>query len=155
MDQAPDWKKVFRTTTLVCVAIIGSLFIYAVIVEILKSRLIVFPGLYRIPLDRSLLYAFYGLAILAVVLTRFVNRTLTKGRENERFEERVLRLSRASIVTAVLAEVPALLGFVLFLLSGSSRHFYWLWFCSLVLEFIFFPRLKAWESWLEHPGSPV
>ncbi|MDH7511650.1 MAG: hypothetical protein QHH14_01740 [Clostridiales bacterium] len=155
MVEVTDWRKAFRTTTLVCAAIIASLFLYALIVEILRSRLGFFSGLARPSQARPLLFIFYGLAIVAVLLTRILNRSLMKGMESDPLEERILRLSRASVITAVLAELPALVGFVLFLLIGSSRDFYLLWFGSLVLEFIFFPRLRTWQQILgeQLPGE--
>lgn len=153
MEPATEWRKVFWTTRLVCAAIMVCLFLYALVVEILKSRLGFFAGLARPSHVRPLLFLFYGLAIVAILVTRIVNRQLLKSGHRDIPEERILRLSRASIITAVLAELPALLGFVLFLLTGSSQDFYFLWFGSLALEFIFFPRSGAWESWLQLPTS--
>jgi len=153
LEPAVEWRKVFRMTTLVCSAIVASIFLYALAVEILKSRLGFFAGLARLSPVRPLLFLFYGLAIAAILATRIVNRQLLRGGHRDLFEEKVSRLSRASIITAVLAELPALLGFVFFLLTGSSRDFYFLWFGSLALEFIFFPRSGAWESWLRSSDS--
>ncbi len=149
MVDVADWKKVFRTTTLVCGAIIAGIFLYALIVELVKSRMGFFSGLSRPSHARLLVFIFYGLAIVAILLTRILNRSLMKGISGDRPEERTLRLSRAAVITAVVAEIPALLGFVLFLLTGSSRNFYYLLFVSLVLEFIFFPRRRAWQEILE------
>jgi hypothetical protein len=44
-----------------------------------------------------------------------------------------------------LAEI-AVLGFVLFLLTGLSRDFYPLLFVSLFLAFMYFPRLRVWQD---------
>jgi hypothetical protein len=49
----------------------------------------------------------------------------------------------------VLAEVPAILGLVMFLIGGSAADFYKLLFASLVLAFIHFPRRSAWEESLK------
>lgn len=155
MAEIAEWKKVFRTTRLVCAAIIASLFIYALIVEILRSQLVFFAGLARLRRTQPLLFAFYGLGIVAVLVTRLVNRRMMKTNESEPLAERLIQLSRGSIVVAVLAELPALFGFVFFLLTGSSRDFYLLWFASLILEFIFFPRSGTWQSLLDSPISSI
>lgn len=148
-----EWRRVFRSTRLICAAIVASLFIYALIVEILRSRLAFFAGLVKPEEARPFRVVLYSLAILSVLLTRFTHRRMMASRPGESLQESVLRLSRASVMTAVLAELPALLGFVLFLLAGSSWDFYFLWFASLVVEFILFPRSSAWESSLNLPGS--
>jgi len=153
VEQLTDWKRVFRTTTFICAAIVASLFVYAAIVEIQKSRLGFFAGLAPPSQAHTLMFVFYGLAIVSVVLARASNRSILKGRETDPPRERILRLSRASVITAVLAEIPALLGLVLFLLTGSSRDFYFLWFGSLAMEFIFFPRSKTWQDLLSVPGQ--
>jgi F0F1-type ATP synthase membrane subunit c/vacuolar-type H+-ATPase subunit K len=157
MEPLTDLKKSFQTTVLVCSAVFVSLFIYAVIVEILKSRLGFFSGLAPVSETRTLLFVFYGLAIAAVILIRFVNLSLTKKKAADSPQMTLQQLSRAAVITAVVAEIPALLGFVLFLLTGSSKNFYYLLFASLILEFIFFPRLRTWKEILEHqfPGESI
>lgn len=146
MVEGTDWKRTFRATTLICSAVIAGIFLYAVILEILKSRLAFFTGLARPGQARTLLFIFYGLAVASIVVTRALNRSLMKKKPAESPQTTIQRLSRAAVVTAVAAEIPALLGFVLFLLTGSSKNFYYLLFVSLILEFIFFPRLGTWQE---------
>jgi uncharacterized membrane protein len=155
MEPLADLKKSFQTTVLVCGSVFVSLIIYAAIVEILKSRLGFFAGLTRPSETKTLFFVFYGLAIAAVILIRFLNRSLTKEKAARTPQMTLQQLSRAAVITAVLAEIPALLGFVLFLLTGSSRNFYYLLFVSLILEFIFFPRLRTWKEILgeQFPGE--
>jgi len=155
MESLTDLKKSFQTTVLVCGAVFISLFIYAAIVEILKSQFGFFAGLVRASETRALFFMFYGLAITAVILIRFLNRSLTKKKAADTPQMTIQRLSRAAVITAVVAEIPALLGFVLSHLTGSRQNFYYLLFVSLILEFIFFPRLKTWKDVLgEHfPGE--
>jgi hypothetical protein len=139
-------KRVFRSTVIITGALIAGLFVYAVFVEIVKSRLKPFAGfLPQTPLQ-SLRYVFYGAAVGAVVLVRLAAKTLTRRAPGEGALPFGQRLGRAAVVTAALAEIPAVLGFVLFILSGFSRDFYALLFASLFLEFIYFPRFKVWQD---------
>ena len=57
------------------------------------------------------------------------------------------RLVSTSITIAALAEVPAILGLVLFMLSGLRGDFYVLFVLSLVLQAVYFPRLDGWRQW--------
>jgi hypothetical protein len=81
-----------------------------------------------------------------VVLVRLAARSALRVRPGEDQRGLVSRLSRASVVTSALAEIPAVLGLVLFLLTGLSRDFYPLLFVSLFLEFMYFPRLRVWQD---------
>ncbi len=150
MDPFSDLKKSFRMTVFVSGAIIATLFIYAVIVEIIKSELKPFKGLILTSDIHILRYLFYGLAVLVVVLIRILGRTLLKGNRGDVPQIFIQKLSRAAIIISVLAEIPALLGFVLFLLTGASRDFYYLLFVSLFLEFMYFPRIKTWEEMIKN-----
>jgi len=67
------------------------------------------------------------------------------------------RLFDLTVLTLCLAEIPALLGLILFLIAGYNRDFYILLFVSLFLLFMYLPRLKNWEDILEHrpPACPL
>jgi hypothetical protein len=146
MESTYVLRRVFRTTLIINGALIAGLFLYALVVEIIKSQFKPFGGfLPNLPLQ-SLRYIFYGAAVGAVILVRLAARTLCRAVPGEDVLHFGHRLSRASILTATLAELPAVLGFVLFFLGGSSRDFYALLFASLFLEFMYFPRFKVWQD---------
>jgi len=146
MEPFSDLKKAFRVTAGISGAVIATLFIDAVIVEIIKSQLRPFQGILQIADIRDMRYLFYGLAILIVVLIRVLGRTLLKANRGEVSQVFIQKMSRAAIIISLLAEAPAVLGFVFFLLTGASRDFYYLLFISLFLEFMHFPRIKTWEE---------
>ncbi|MDH4272073.1 MAG: hypothetical protein OEW18_08865 [Candidatus Aminicenantes bacterium] len=139
-------RRIFRTTSIVNGALIAGLFLDALIVELVRSQFKPFGGFVSGLNWPFLRYVFYGAAVGAVVLTRITAKTLTRADPREDVQYFGHRLSRASIATATVAELPALLGFVLFLLAGSLRDFYFLFFVSLFLEFMYFPRFKAWQD---------
>lgn len=149
MELFADLKKAFRMTVLISGAVIAALFIYAVIVEIIKSQLKPFQGIVQVADIRNLRYLFYGFAILIVVLIRILSRTLLKSNRGEVPQSFIQKISRAAIIISVLAEIPALFGFVLFLLTGASGDFFYLLFVSLFLEFLYFPRIKTWQDMMK------
>ncbi len=150
MDPIAELKKPFRVSVLISGAAAATLFIYAVIVEIIKSFLSPYDGLVHASHLQGQRYLLYGTAILVVILIRVLGRTLTKKKSGEILPVFIQKLSRAAIIISVLAESPALLGFVFFLLTGGSRDFYYLLFVSLFLEFMYFPRIRVWEEMIRN-----
>jgi hypothetical protein len=135
-------------TMIVQAAVVASLFIYVLVFEVLRSRVQTLPRPVGGINPQVLRYVFYGLGILAVILTRILNRVLLKDRPGELLPVFLHMLSRAAVITSVLSVAPAVLGFVLALLTGGSRDFYYLSFVSLFLVFIYFPRRRVWEELL-------
>jgi protein-S-isoprenylcysteine O-methyltransferase Ste14 len=150
MEPFEELRRAFRVTVIASVAIIGALFILAIVVEIIKFRLEPFQGVFETPHGQVVRYIFYGLAVIVVVLLRVFGRVLVRSHQGESPQAFIQRLTRAVIYTASLAEIPALLGFVLFLLIGTFRDFYVLLFVSLFLEFMYFPRIKTWEDMIRN-----
>lgn len=147
MDPDAELKRGFRTTIIVSEALVASLFLYALMVELIKSQLRPFSGFLVSRLHhQTLRYFFFGAAAGAVVLIRFAGRSLLKTRPGEDLRELISRLGRTAVITSALGELPAIIGFILFLLTGYSRDFYILLFVSLFLEFMYFPRLKVWQE---------
>jgi hypothetical protein len=147
MDNDSDLKKAFRTTVIVSGSLAASLFIYALMVEVIRSQLRPFPGFVVSGFPRqTLLSVAFGDAVAAVIMVRLAGRTLLKVKPGEDLRLLTSRLSRAAVIISSLGGLPAILGFVLFLLTGLSRDFYALLFASLFLEFMYFPRLTAWQD---------
>jgi hypothetical protein len=147
MESSLSLKRVFRTAFIIYGALVAGLFLYALIVELIKSQFKPFSGFSPASRIQVVRYVFYGAAVLAVGLLRTAAIRLIRaapGGDCQHFF--IQRLSRAAIVTAILAELPAVFGFVLFLWNGSSRDFYSLLFVSLFLEFMYFPRLRVWQD---------
>jgi hypothetical protein len=147
MDPDAELKRGFRTAIVVAGALAASLFLYALMVELIKSQLRPFSGFLVSGLHRQTLrYLFFGAAAGAVVLIRFAGKALLKKRSGEDLPQLISRLDRTAVITSALGELPAVLGFILFLLTGYSRDFYPLLFVSLFLEFMYFPRFSVWQD---------
>jgi hypothetical protein len=146
MEPTSDLKRVFRTTVIINGALVACLFLYALLVELVRSQLRPFTGLGSGLHFQTLRYLFFGAAVGAVVFVRLASRTLLKVTPGEDIHHMIPRLSRTAVITSALGELPAVLGFILFLLTGFSRDFYFLLFVSLFLEFMYFPRLQVWQE---------
>jgi hypothetical protein len=143
---SPDLRKSFRQAAVMSGTVTASLLIYLGIFEVLKSTRAASGGIVPIAQRQMLRYGLYAAAVVAVILIRWLSRTLVKGPPGEPSSMFIQRLVRASIMVSMLSEIPAILGFVNFLLTGSSWDFYFLLFVSLFLEFMYFPRLRVWEE---------
>jgi hypothetical protein len=144
-----ELKTPHRTVSVIGIAIIASLFIYLVIVEVLRAWMRPFHGLVQLTGINMLRYVFYGIAVIEVLATRFLQGLLLRRAPGDDVKTTGLKLARTAIVTLCLSEVPALLGLVLFLIGGLNKDFYALLAVSLVLVFMYFPRFGSWEDWIE------
>ena len=149
MNPADDLKKAYQTSLMINIGVIGALIIYAVIVEILKSKLAPFGGFVNFGQIAILRYIFYGIAILQIFVIRILRGTFLRASASDDPKTFIIKLSRASIATAVLCELPAVLGIVLFLMRGHSRDFYLMLGLSFFLVFLYFPRYGNWEEWIK------
>ena len=146
MDDA-QLKLRYLKVNFVGLALIGSVFIYAVVVEVLKRVLAPFPGFAALnPTQAQMLkYLFIALAFADFFLIKFIQRILGA--------RTVDQLAQAAIVTFALCEAVALFGLVLFLLAGNAMDFYTFMFLSLFYFWFFFPRYQDWETQLGTPTA--
>jgi hypothetical protein len=130
----------YLRTNFIGLALIGSVFLYAGVVEILKRTLAPFAGFAGLPVAQvlTLKYIFVALAIGDFFLIKFVQKILGAST--------VAQLMRAAIVTFALSEAVAVLGLVLFLLAGHAMDFYTFMFLSLFYFWFFFPKYQDWEE---------
>jgi hypothetical protein len=149
MEDLSGLRKAYRTSSLVGAAVIASLFLYAVVVEVGRAWLKPFLGFARVENALVLRYAFYAAAIVIVISSRILNSLILRKSRQADPKAVIRKLSLAAIVSMTLGEGPAVMGLALFLLGGFSRDFYMLLIVSLFLEFMYFPRLRNWEDYLK------
>ena len=135
----------YLRTNFIGLALIGSVFLYAGVVEVLKRTMDPFAGFAGLPVAQvmTLKYVFVALAIGDFFLIKFIQKIL--GARS------VQQLMQAAIVTFALSEAVAILGLVLFLLNGHAMDFYTFMFLSLFYFWFFFPRYQDWEDRLGTP----
>jgi F0F1-type ATP synthase membrane subunit c/vacuolar-type H+-ATPase subunit K len=149
VEYPPEFKKTLMTGRLIGAAIVSSLFLYFLVVVFLKAHFKPFLGVSRVQWLQTLRLGFFGAAAVVSILNRLINGRLLKNRIQGDFNRGLRSLFRASVISLALAEVPALIGLVLFLLRGLEMDFYVLLFVSLMLVFMYFPRQKNWEAYLQ------
>ncbi len=143
-----ELRKAYKISVIISAAMIASLIIYVLIVEFIKERYEPFLGFVKLRDKVFLRYVFYGLSVVIVLTSRMFRGILLRKSAADNTLTLIQKLQRTSILTSTLCEGPSLFGLTLFLLGGFSRDFYLLSFVSLVLFFMYFPRYKNWQSWL-------
>ncbi len=139
-------KARYLTVNFIGLAMIGVVFVYAGVVEVIKWQWAPFTGFVRLdPHTTGLLrYIFLALAAGQYAMIRVIRKiVLAQSLDN---------LPQAAIITFALCESVALLGLVLFLLCGNSLNFYIFMVISLGFFYRFFPKYDEWEQ-LVNAGS--
>jgi hypothetical protein len=148
MDPSEELRRSFRSVLVVAVSILVTLLLFLALEEVMRVRLKPFAGYAADGNPQTLRYFVFGLAVAVIVLIRVIRGAMLRKRPGEDAAALAQKIARASIVTFVLAEVPAVLGLVLFFLRGLNRDFYALLFVSLIIVFMHFPRRSSWEEWI-------
>lgn len=150
-EDRPGLARPFRTAMIIAAAVLASLLIYVLAAELfLRGKVAPFLSLQPEQFP-ALRIALYGAAVAAVVALRLARGLVLRKKPGEEPSALGRKLLLASVLTSALAEVPALLGLVLFLAAGLNRDLYILTAVSVVLMFMYFPRLGQWREWVAGP----
>src|SRR5712692_9753978 len=139
------FDQYFRATRIIAIAMVSSLVIYAMLVELIKQQFAPFRGFVQVPWWEMLRWIFLALALADAGLIRVLRRALLAPQAAGLGPGR--QLQTASTVTFALCEAVGLFGLVLFLVSGSSADFYLFLALALGLFAFHFPRRARWEEW--------
>lgn len=153
MDDEKDIRKYFQTALILAGAMMGALLIYLLAIEILRAKLAPFTGILQLKNPQSVRLTIYFIAAFQVIVIRLLRGFLLRAKKNETEKKLINKLFRVSVISSILAQVPALLGFLLFLISGLNGDFYILLFVSFFLTFMFFPRISNWRAWVRNNSS--
>jgi len=148
MENRDELGQHLRIVSLVGASILVSLFLYLGVEEFIRARFRPFQGFLAVTDVQRLRYALFALAVVAVILVRVLRQVILRRASSEDGKAALHRLQKASLLSLVLSEVPAVAGLVLFLIRGQNVDFYVLLGISIVLVFMYFPRRSAWEAWL-------
>lgn len=148
-EDSPEsyFNRSFRTASIICGAMMISLLVYAVVVEIFKVRFQGYFGLARFEDIRMLRYLFYMIGALEIIVIRIIRGLVLRKKAGDDSRILIQKLLRTSIISVSLSEVPALMGMSLFFLTGQTKDFYILLAVSFFLIFMFFPRRPNWREW--------
>jgi len=146
-------EAAYRNAATICGAMAASTVLYALVVAAISVSQAPFEG-FGGPAQPSILrVALWTAAMVEAGLIGLVRRALLAGSRGEGAAAQARRLISTSVVTAAFAEVPAILGLVLFMLWGLSGDFCALFALSLALQAIYFPRLDGWREWAAEPAA--
>ena len=144
-------ETAYRNAAITCGAMLASTLLYPVAAAIVSLSLAPFEGFVGPVMPISLRIALWAGAAVVAGLIGVVRRALL-GSPAGNAAGQARRLVSTSITIAALAEVPAILGLVLFMLSGLRGDFSVLFVLSLVLQAVYFPRLDGWRQWASEPA---
>src|SRR2546426_12809440 len=136
----PDLRTRHRMMTIVAAAMLVSVAVYWILVEILARLGTVrhaFPGEVRIG------YVALALGVIVAYAASIVRRSMLAGGAGDPGA----RIQVASVVTFALAEIPAILRVVALLVTGLREAAYPLFVLSIAAHAIYFPRWSQWEEW--------
>jgi len=146
-------ETAYRIARIICGAMAASTVLYALVVAVISVVQAPFEGFAPGAQPSILRSVLWTMALAEAGLIGLARRALLARSRVEGAAARARRLISIAVVTAALAEVPVILGLVLFMLSGLRGDFYALLALSLALQAVYFPRLDGWREWATEPAS--
>ena len=149
-----------RMATVIGYGMIGTLLIFAAVVETLKGMNYETKGVLPPSALEILRYLLLGITLIEFFMIRIVKKMILSGRgrmsalsiQGDPLLSKVQKLFAAAIVTFAFCESAAIYGLVLFIIGGNSFDFYLFMFLSLVLFAVYFPKYPQWEEWVNSTG---
>ena len=152
-----DLRKAYRTTKLIGLSMLGSVLMYAALVELIRARIILFdvpaPGPF-IATTKTILFVLSAAYFFLIPFIEGSIRSRVHSRSNAGGQSSgtadIQALMTAAVVTFALCESVGVFGLVLFLLGGGSTDVYVFLLISLSFFSFFFPKYGAWEAWVRN-----
>ncbi|MCU0587320.1 MAG: hypothetical protein MUF52_04105 [Syntrophobacteraceae bacterium] len=148
MDTSNAMAGSYRQAKLVAWAMMGTVVIHAAIVEILLIQGVSVSGVDPEAVAPYKDYFILG-GVLAFVIIRAVRTSILRQAPGDSVATLLGRLRTANIAVYAIAEIPAILGLVLFILTGDRKDFYILGTFSILAMVLYYPKLNHWEVWLQ------
>jgi hypothetical protein len=145
MEMQGDLKKAYESSVSMSWAMIAALVLCPLIVEIVRMSNAAFAGFAPYAANQ-IRDPVYGLAIILPLCIRTIRKLILKRGQASDWKALASRLRAATAVTILIAEMPAMLGLLLFLLAGFYREFYIALAYSLLVVLAYFPRFNRWEK---------
>ena len=136
----------FKTTNSVGLAMMASVFLYAVIVLSIDRGYIPYKVSHSI--DMSIIskvkYILLAISIFHYFIIRFFQKFSLKS---------AAYLPAASVLTFALCEAVSIYGLVVFFLTTKSNDFFIFMAISLLYFYIFYPKYADWEKLFDQEYS--
>lgn len=146
-----ELKKKYSQTKRIYSLIIGSVFVYAFVVELIKKNSNFMSNAQPEFEFNAFRYILYTLCIVTFFVIRFLRKYMLSKPEQSSLKYVMTqsnKLATIDIITAALCETVAIYGLVLFFIGKRIDDFYILLMLSLLYFAIYFPRYSAWEEWV-------
>jgi F0F1-type ATP synthase membrane subunit c/vacuolar-type H+-ATPase subunit K len=132
-------QQQFKTTNYIGLAMMASVFIYAIIVLAIDKGYIPYkaPRLVDSNTITALKYILLAVSLLNYFVIRFFQRFALQAPNY---------LPPGAIITFALCEAVAIFGLVVFFLSGNGTDFYLFMVISLLYFYLFYPKYADWEK---------
>jgi hypothetical protein len=151
-------KSSYRKAVFLWMAMTGGIFIYLLLVELLKPEVHFLKKDSSSPEVMPMKLFLLSFTAMTLLLIWFVRRQMLGGKGPQATRNRASRLLICSLATNLLCETVAISGLTLFFLTGSPLSFYPFMLLSMVLFAYFFPRFGEWKEWVgkvESVGKPI
>jgi F0F1-type ATP synthase membrane subunit c/vacuolar-type H+-ATPase subunit K len=146
-----DLRRTYRTAAIIGVAMMASVIIYAVVIDVLsRAEMRPAPPLGQ-EQARTLLFVLLGICAVLFLVIRSLAKAGPPLSGTVDPEQAAQRLLVRSITQFALCEVPAILGLVAFILGGNSTDGYLFILISLFLFSLHFPKYRQWEEQVRQP----
>jgi hypothetical protein len=147
MELQGELKEAFERSVTLSWAMVAALVLYPIAVEIMRMRDVSFEGFAPQTAGRIRDFV-YGFAIVLPLCIRSIRKAILKRNKLSDLHILARKMLTATVITILAAEIPALLGLLMFLLGGVYREFYIALAYSLLVILIYFPRRSQWEMLL-------
>jgi hypothetical protein len=149
-----------RMATVIGYGMIGTLLIFAAVVETLKGMNYETRGFLPSSALEALRYLLLGMTLVEFFAIRIVKNMILSGggrvsglpKQGDPLLWKVQKLFTSAIISFAFCESVAIYGLVLFVIGGSSFDFYLFIFLSLVFFALYFPKYSQWEEWINSGG---
>ena len=148
MDTTTSLAKAYRESQIISWAMIAGLGFYAGVVELFILQNASFAGFAPEKVRDFKDYFILG-GLLAFILIRTARNAVLRIDPDQTLDMRLSKLKTANIVAYAIAEIPVVLGLVLFMFTGNRHDFYALGAFSLLAMILYYPKMHHWEAWLQ------
>jgi hypothetical protein len=142
-----ELKQAYERCVTLSWAMVVALLVYPLVVEIVRLQDVSFAGFSPQAAGRIKDFV-YGLAVILPLSIRSIRKAVLKRSQLSDVHVLARKMVMATAVTVAAAEIPALLGVVMFLLGGLYKESYIALAYSLLVILIYFPRQSQWEMLL-------
>jgi hypothetical protein len=147
VDPQGELKRAYEKSVSMSWAMIAALVLYPLTVEVVRMSNASFSGFDPHLAGQSKDFI-YGIAILLPLCIRTLRKVILKRGRPSDLATLARRLLVADAFTMLIAQVPAVLGLLLFLLGGLYKEFYISIGYSALVMAAYFPRYNQRERLL-------